>query len=167
LSTLPAIATGLLGIFAGLLLRNTQIADIKKIVYLLCFGAAGIALGLLWGIQFPIIKKIWTSSYVLVAGGCSALLLAAFFWIVDVMKFQFWCRPFIWMGMNSITIYMVSSIIGGFRKLGMRLAGGDVKAFFDSYVARGFGDFVISIVGLFLAFWLVNFLYRRKIFIRL
>ena len=131
------------------------------------FGVAGVVLGFLWGMQFPIVKKIWTSSYVLVAGGYSAIFLGIFFWVVDVMKIQFWCRPFVWMGMNSITIYMTSNFIGGFRKLGARLAGGDVKAFFDHHVTTGFGDLVVSIVGLALAFWFVNFLYRKKIFIRL
>ncbi len=167
LSTIPAIVTGLLGIFAGLLLKNTKVSDMKKVAYLLSFGAAGVVLGFLWGMEFPIVKKIWTSSYVLVAGGYSAIFLGIFFWVVDVMKIQFWCRPFVWMGMNSITIYMTSNIIGGFRPLGRRLAGGDLKNFFDAHVAQGFGDLVIAIVGLGLAFWFVNFLYRKKIFIRL
>jgi hypothetical protein len=71
------------------------------------------------------------------------------------------------MGMNSITIYLTSNIIGGFRKLAGRLAGGDVRAFFDTHLARGAGDMLISVVGLLLAFWFVYFLYRRKIFLRL
>jgi hypothetical protein len=71
------------------------------------------------------------------------------------------------MGMNSITIYLAGNILGDFRPLAMRLAGGDVKMFFDNAVARGFGDLVISIVGLLLAFWIVRFLYKRKIFLRL
>ena len=71
------------------------------------------------------------------------------------------------MGMNSITIYIADGIIGGFRKPAEQLAGGDVKFFFDTCVAQGFGDLVVSLVGLVLAFWLVRFLYRNKIFIRL
>ena len=55
----------------------------------------------------------------------------------------------------------------GFGKLAGRFVGGDVKTFFDSHVATGFGDMMISIVGLLLAFWLVHFLYRRKIFLRI
>jgi predicted acyltransferase len=167
LSTLPAIATCLLGIFAGLLLRNGAICETRKVAYLLSFGVAGVLLGFLWGVEFPVIKKIWSSSYVLVAGGYSAILLGLFYWIVDVMKFQGWCQPFVWMGMNSITIYMASNILGGFRKLGLRLAGGDVKAFFDDHVAQGSGDLIVAIAGLALAFWLVHFLYKRKIFLRL
>jgi hypothetical protein len=71
------------------------------------------------------------------------------------------------MGMNSITIYLASNIIGGFSKLALRLAGGDVKTFFDNHLAKGLGDMVVSIVGLALAFWFVRFLYKRQIFLRL
>jgi predicted acyltransferase len=167
LSTLPAIATCLLGIFAGLLLRNPAVRDPQKVTWLIGFGLAGIALGCLWGLQFPIIKKIWTSSYVLVAGGCSAILLGVFYYVVDIRQKRGWCQPFVWMGMNSITVYLASNIIGGFEKLASRFAGGDIRAFFDQHVANGMGELVISIVGLLLAFWLVHFLYRRKVFLRL
>jgi hypothetical protein len=71
------------------------------------------------------------------------------------------------MGMNSITIYLTSNILRSFRPLATRFVGGDVKAFLDNHVATGCGDMAISIVGLLLAFWMVHFLYRRKIFLRL
>jgi predicted acyltransferase len=167
LSTLPSVATCLLGAFAGLLLRNQTVPARRKVLFLVVFGIASVALGWLWGLQFPIIKKIWTSSFVLVAGGYSAILLGIFYLVVDVWRFQGWCQPFVWMGMNSITIYIADGIIGGFRKPAEQLAGGDVKFFFDTRVAQGFGDLVVSLVGLMLAFWLVHFLYRKKIFIRL
>ena len=67
----------------------------------------------------------------------------------------------------SITIYLAGNILGGFRRVTARLVGGDVKLFFDDHLAKGLGDMVISIVGLLLAFWLVHFLYKRKIFLRL
>ncbi|EEF61365.1 acyltransferase family protein [Pedosphaera parvula] len=167
LSTIPAVATCLLGILAGLLLRSTNYCDRWKVIYLLSLGAAGVILGFLWSIQFPVVKKIWTSSFVLVAGGFSAILLGIFYQVVDVWKYQKWCQPFVWMGMNSITIYLTSNFIGGFRGLATRLVGGDVKSFLDLHVAKGSGDMVLSITGLLLAFWFVQFLYRRKIFLRL
>lgn len=167
LSTIPAIATCLLGVFAGMLLRNQQVPDLKKITYLVSFGVAGVALGFLWGTQFPVVKKIWTSSFVLVAGGYSAILLAAFYLIVDVWQKRAWCQPFVWMGMNSITIYLASNIIRGFGSIAPRFVGGDVKSFLDSHVAQGMGSLANSIVGLLLAFWFVHFLYKRKIFLRL
>jgi len=166
LSTLPAIATCLLGVFAGLLLRNRNIEDRRKVLYLLFAGLAGVLLGHLWGLQFPVIKKIWTSSYVLVAGGYSALLLGLFYLVIDVWKWQKWCQPFVWIGMNSITVYMANNIIG-FDRLGLRLAGGDVKRFFDDAVAAGFGDLIAALVGLSLGILLCHFLYRKKIFLRL
>ncbi len=167
LSTLPAVGTCLLGIFAGLLLMNGNVSDPRKVTYLICFGILAAVAGWCWSLQFPVIKKIWTSSFVLVAGGYSACLLGVFYWIVEVWQKRTWCQPFVWMGMNSITIYLTSNIIGGFRKLATRFVGGDVKTFFDGHVGRGMGDLLISIVGLFLAFMFVRFLYRRQIFLRL
>jgi predicted acyltransferase len=166
LSTLPAIATCLLGVFAGLLLKSPNVPDRRKVLYLFAFGIAGVAVGWFWGMQFPVVKKIWTSSFVLVAGGYSAILLGAFYLVIDVWRFQGWCQPFVWIGMNSITIYVVDNIIGGFSTLADRLVGGDVKVFFDTSVTKGFGDLVVSLVGLLLIFWFVRFLYRHKIFIR-
>ena len=168
LSTIPAVATCLLGVFAGFILRGSEFSNDKKLLFLIGGGVACVALGWLWGMQFPVIKKIWTSSYVLVAGGYSAILMGVFYLIVDVLKFQWWCQPFVWMGMNSITIYLVKNFLGGtFSRLSARLVGGDIKNYLDQHVAKGFGELMISIVGLLLAFWLVHFLYKRKIFLRI
>jgi len=167
LSTLPAIATCLLGVFAGFLLKSQAIAGQKKVLYLISFGILAAVLGWLWNFQFPVVKKIWTSSFVLVAGGYSAILLAVFYWLVDVVQFRAWCQPFVWMGMNSITIYLTKNMLGGtFSVLAQRFVGGDVKTFFDSHIS-GLGEMVVSIVGLLLAFWFVYFLHKRKIFLRL
>ena len=165
LSTLPAIALSLFGALAGLLFKNAAITPGKKIIWLLAAGAAGVALGLLWSLQFPIIKRIWTSSFILVSGGLSAMLMAAFYWIVDVKQWRAWCQPFVWIGCNALTIYIVSPIIG-FQTLATRLVGGDVKNFLDAQVAQGCGELVIALVGLALAVLLVQFLYKRQIFIR-
>ena len=166
-STIPAIVTCLLGVFAGLLLKSDKTTGQQKVIYLVAFGIAGAVAGWLWNLQFPVIKKIWTSSYVLVAGGYSALLLAAFYFVVDVLKVRRWCQPFVWLGMNSITIYVASNIIGGFSRLGSRFAGGSIRLSLDQYLGKGVGDLVVALVGLLLAFWFVHFLYRKKIFLRL
>ncbi|MGA2243867.1 MAG: heparan-alpha-glucosaminide N-acetyltransferase domain-containing protein [Verrucomicrobiota bacterium] len=168
LSTLPALVTGLLGIFTGLFLRNQSVSGTKKALYLVSAGAAGAVLGWLWGLEMPVIKKIWTSSYVLVAGGYSAMLLGLFYWIVEVKEKTAWCQPFVWIGMNPITLYLASNFLGGlgFEKLAQRLAGGPVKSFFDAHVARGFGELVISAVAVALFVWFARFLYQRKIFLR-
>jgi predicted acyltransferase len=169
LSTLPAIATALLGIFTGLFLRSKTVPDTRKVIYLFGAGLISAGLGWLWGLEMPVIKKIWTSSYVLVAGGYSAMLLAVFYWIVDVMKWTTWCQPFVWVGMNPITLYLTSNFLGGagFEKLARRLAGGPVKDFLDAHVANGFGELFIAMVAVTLFIWMARFLYHRKIFLRL
>lgn len=167
LQNIPAVVTCLLGIFAGLLLKNQMVPDLRKVAWLIALGAVSAVLGWLWGTQFPVVKKLWSSSFVLVAGGYSAILLGVFYLIVDVWKVRAWCQPFVWLGMNSITIYVGTSVLGGWNRTAARFVGGDVKAFFDANVAKGFGDLVVSVGGLALAFWFVNFLYRKKIFLRL
>jgi predicted acyltransferase len=168
LSTIPAVVTALLGIFAGLLLRNKSVPDLKKVALLIGAGAASAALGWLWNVEFPVIKKIWTSSYVLVAGGYSAMFLGAFYWIVDIKQWRTWCQPFVWIGMNPITLYLTSNFLGGlgFEKLAVRLGGGPVKSFFDTHIAHGCGQLVISAIGVLLFVLFANFLYRKKIFLR-
>ncbi len=123
LSTIPAIATGLFGIFAGLFLRNQAVPDERKVFWLLVMGIAGVILGFFWGMHFPVVKKIWSSSFVLVAGGYSSILLGVFYWIVDMKKWRLWCQPFVWVGMNPITLYMVANLTGGegYRKMAARL----------------------------------------------
>jgi len=169
LSTIPAVVTGLLGIFAGLLLRNPALTDSRKVYWLVGAGAAAVCIGWIWGIQFPVIKKIWTSSYVLVAGGYSAVLLGAFYWVVEIKHWRAWGQPFVWIGMNPITLYLVSNLMGGggYQRLANRFAGGSVKQFLNTHLAAGVGELLVSIIGVLLLLWLARFLYRRKIFLRL
>jgi predicted acyltransferase len=166
LGTLPSIATCLLGVFAGLLLRNNSVPDKRKVILLIAAGVAAVSLGWIWNLQFPVIKRIWTSSYVLVAGGYSAIFLGVFYLIIDVWKFRKWCQPFLWLGMNSITIYMASNIID-FRKLAERFTGGGIKDSLNEHLLKGTGDLLVTLTGLLLIFLLARFLHRRNIFLRL
>jgi predicted acyltransferase len=167
LSTIPAIASCLFGVFAGLLLKSRSVPNRRKVVYLICFGILALVLGWIWHLQIPVVKKIWTPSYALVAGGYSSILLGFFYLIMDVWQARRWCKPFVWMGMNSISVYLADSILRGFRRLSPRIVGGDVSAFFNSHIAQGSGDLVITAAGMLLAFWLVYFLYKKRIFLRL
>jgi predicted acyltransferase len=161
LSTIPAIGTCLLGVFAGFLLRNPAISDRKKVQYLVAAGVAGVVVGFLWGLGFPVIKKIWTSSYVLVAAGYACLFLAAFYQMIEVWQWRKWCTPFVWIGMNPITIYLAFHLIsfGDYAKL---VVGGPVKQAFGAW-----GDMVMALAVVALSLGLVRFLYQRKIFLRL
>jgi predicted acyltransferase len=161
LSTLPAIANCLLGVFAGLLLKHTSVPDRKKVAYLIGGGLASLALGWLWGLQFPVIKKLWTSSFVLVACGYSSLLLALFYQIIDVWKYQKWAMPFVWIGVNPITIYLAHHLID-FDKIAQRFVGGELNGYFGN-----FGQLIVALVSLAFVFCFLHFLYRRRIFLRL
>ena len=165
LSTLPAIGTCLLGVFAGLLLKGPSLQPHQKTLWLIGTGAAMIALGVLWGLQFPIVKNIWTSSYVLVCGGLSALLLGVFHQVIDAWERRSWATIFIWIGASAITLYLINGIVG-FKPLATRLVGGDVGSFVDSHLTPGSGSFLAHAVGLLLAVAVAGFLYRRKIFLR-
>jgi predicted acyltransferase len=165
LSNLPAIASCLLGIFAGLLLKNPTVSQRRKVNLLLLWGAAGIACALLWSLQFPIIKKIWTSSFVLLTAGISTILLAAFYWVIDVKNYRAWAKPFVWIGMNAITVYLACNVLG-FEKIASRFAGGDVEAALNRKFGDGFGELTIATIALGLAILLVWYLHRRKIFLR-
>jgi predicted acyltransferase len=166
LSTLPSIVLCLGGIGAGRLLKNPRVPGRRKVALLLAAGAAAVLLGYLWSSQFPLIKRIWSSSFVLVAGGFSALVLGVFYLVVDVWQWRRWCEPVVWIGANALTIYLAVNIIN-FPQLAERLVGGDVKRFLNTGVAAGLGELFVALVGLGLALLLVRFLYQRKLFLRL
>lgn len=165
LSTFPAISISLAGIFAALLLRQRTLDDRRKAAWLFAGGAAAVAIALVWSLQFPLIKRMWSSSFCLLTIGCGAMLFAVFYLVIDVWQMRRWCQPFVWIGSNAITIYLASSLVP-FGKIAERLAGGDVKAFLDAHIAKGFGSLVTALVALALAVWLTRFLYQRKIFLR-
>jgi predicted acyltransferase len=161
LSTLPAIASCLLGVLAGIFLRRGRGTTSRKALCLAAAGAAGVASGFLWGTQFPVIKKIWTSSYVLVAGGYSCLLLAFFLWVVDGLGWRRWAMPFVWIGTNAITIYLAWNIVD-FGRLSRLLVGGDVASHLGRYA-----EVVQASVAILLSVFALRFLYRRRVFLRL
>ena len=160
LSTVPAVATCLLGLFAGMFIKSKRANDKQIVTGLLIGGALLVGLGYLWGLQFPVNKRIWTSTYVLVAGGYSCLLLGMFYLVIDVLHWKKWATPFIWIGSNAIVAYVAC---GTFSDL---LDWDPIDAFFE----RRFGDtagmmhWSIVTIGVLV---LIYGLYRKKIFLRL
>jgi predicted acyltransferase len=158
LSTIPAVATTLLGVLAGHWLLSGRNRWLKALG-LAFAGLACLGLGIFWSREFPIIKILWTSSYVLVAGGWSLLLLSLFYTIIDVIKLRAWAFVFVVIGVNAITIYIAKDIIP-FDEISRYFLGG---------VARYSGSFRPAVVPIgTLAFeWLFLFhLYRNRIFLR-
>lgn len=165
LSTIPAIATCLMGVFAGLLLKNERFTPQQKSLVLIGAGILTTAAGYLWGLQFPVIKAIWTSSFVLVAGGYSLILLGAWHQIIDVWGVRSWSLVFVWVGANAITLYFLNNVFG-FQPFATRFVGGDFSALVDRLTTPGTGLFLSNLLGLVFAVLLARFFYQRKIFLR-
>ena len=159
-STLPAISTCLLGIIAGTLLKNPAIRMERKAMLLAGAGTASLCLAQLWNLVFPINKNLWTSSFVLQTGGLSLLLLALFYYIIDVKGYRKWAFFFKVIGINSIMIYISSRFIqwdhanNAFFKWAGQLAGPPYNV-------------VVMSVGFIIVKWaFLYFMYRKKVFLR-
>ena len=124
----------------------------------------GVLAGLLWHLQFPIIKKIWTSSFVLLTAGLSSLLLALCYYVVDMKNHRTWCQPFVWIGMNSITIYLIFRFVN-LEELAKCLVGGEIHSALEN-IHLGLGNLLSSLLALSFSFLICRFLYKRKIFLR-
>jgi predicted acyltransferase len=158
LSTVPAVCTALLGVLAGYWLRSNRSGS-RKAAGLALAGVICLLVGLLWGQFFPIIKILWTSSYVLVAGGLSLLLLALFYWVIDVKGCRRWAFFFVVIGTNAITIYFLQNVIDFER----------IAEFFLRGVANHVGLLkpLVLLAGALAARWLfLWFLYRHRIFFK-
>lgn len=158
LSSMGFAASVLLGALGGHVLRSDR-SPSKKIFTLLAVGAGCLAAGWIWGIWFPIIKHIWTSSMVLWAGGWSFLLLAGFYWVIDVMKFRKWAFPFVVIGMNAIGVYVATHLID-FGHISEGLVGHLAKQSGQA------GPFVIEFTALLMVWLILFYLYRKKTFLR-
>ena len=110
LSNLPAIATALFGVLAGRWLLG-PVSPERKAAWLAIAGTVLLLSGWAWGWDFPVVKKLWTSSYVLVTAGWSALLLALFYWMVELRGWRAWTTPFVWIGMNPIALYVAANLM--------------------------------------------------------
>ena len=160
LSTVPAIGTGLLGILTGNFLKNGKQRPARKAALMAGAGILLIGLALLWNLDFPINKNLWTSSFVLLVGGISLLLLSLFYYIIDVKGFKSWAFFFKVIGMNSILIYLSGQFINWDYS---------TNAFFHwlGQLASNPYDAVILSVCYVLVKWaFLYFMYRKKVFLR-
>ena len=111
LSTLPAIATCLFGVLVGVWMRRKDVDQPTKVAWLFTTGAGAVILGLLWDLQFPINKALWTSSYVLYAGGLASIGMALCYWLIDVQGFRKLTTPFVVYGVNAITVFFLAGLM--------------------------------------------------------
>ena len=156
------VALALLGMLAGTVLRNERWTASRRALVLAALAGLTLALGLgfVFVLGTPVVKSLWTSSFVLVAAAYSYAMLAVFYWVIDVKGWSRWSFYFMVIGMNSITIYMLMNVgvIGSLR-----------RCFFNGLLDACGKDWLQFLAGLTqqLTCWLVlYFLYRKKIFLK-
>ncbi len=174
-STIPAISTGLFGILVGLYLRRKNVDPATKIAWLFSVGALAVFAGLVWDLQFPINKQLWTSSFVLYAGGLATIILALSYWLIDIQRYTRFTTPAVVYGVNAITVYFLSGCLNRTLNLiKMQMPDGTEKGFqiwlYDSFYATTFSPINASLLwGVTqIAFWFVvlYIMYKKKIFIK-
>lgn len=158
LSTIPAVSTAMIGALTGQWLKS-QYTPVRKVSGLFLGGVIALAAGLVWGHWFPIIKNVWTSSYVLYAAGWSLLLLGLFYLIMDVWGYRRWAFFFQVVGMNAITIYVLHNLFN-FRLIASIFVHGFIYHF------GAWTPFAWDLSAVAVEWVLLWHLYRQKIFLR-
>ncbi len=170
LSTIPAISTTLIGVWAGHILKNKSFDETRKVAELMVTGSLLIIVGYVWDWHFPINKPIWSSSYALFTGGQGMVGLALCYWFVDVKGYKGWTQPFVVYGVNAITVFFMSGIIG--RTIGL-ISVGDLSlqrwiflTFFDSWLGTIHASFAYSLVWVFAWYLILLWMYRKNVIIK-
>ncbi len=158
LSTFTALATTLMGVLAGHWLRSARTEKMKISGFLIA-GFITLLLGWLWGQYFFISRNVWTSSFVLLTGGMSLLLLVSFYWIIDIKGYRRWTFFLVVIGMNAITIWV-----------GQRLVDFEYTAnavFFGISKYLGIIQPIFMALAVLMIKWaFLWFLYRKQIFLK-
>ncbi|CAH9051517.1 hypothetical protein PSECIP111854_00761 [Pseudoalteromonas sp. CIP111854] len=160
LSNLPAIVNALAGVFVGRFIAQAQqFGQWRSVAALFSAGLASVLFGWLWDLQFPVNKELWTSSFVLVTVGWSAILFAIFYALVDLLNTQRLVYPFIIIGANSIIIYLASSLVN-WDYISRSVFGGVIA------IASADWQPILSVFALlFVQLLVLHWMYKRKIFV--
>ncbi len=174
LSDIPAMGTILLGLLTGMWLRRPKSLQTKA-AGLLGASITGLVLGSVWNIWFPINKKLWTSSYVLFAAGCTLLLMAICFYAVEIRQWaRGWTYPWLVFGSNAISAYVLSELLAGAINTIEVHDGSHVTSlqqyiynhWFFPLVNPSFGSLLYALSYVLVCFLPILVLYRKKIFIK-
>lgn len=186
LNFIPSIATMLLGLMAGTVLRSSQ-SDGEKVKWLLKAGAIcfGVSMALdtsIWPVEIPncdwhlapIVKRIWTPGWAVFSSGWTFWMLAVFYWVIDIRQWRRWSWPLVIVGMNSIAMYVMAQLMKSWVGGALKTHLATIDAHFGwehgiNYVL--FGDYPFATplghAARLFGLWLICvWLYRRKIFVR-
>lgn len=159
ISSLNFGATTMLGVFTAYLLQSDN-KPLIKFYYIIIGGVSFLVLGEVWGLIHPSIKHIWTSSFVLFSGGVCVLLLAVFYFFIDVLQYRKWTYFLIIIGSNAIFAY-VSANIFDYRLIAKVFVGGLEKYTGDWY------SFILALGGFCVLFMILRYMHKHKIFLKI
>lgn len=175
LSTLPAISTTLLGVLTGVWLRSEN-DEKTKTVWMFVFGNFALVLGIIWDIWFPINKGLWTSSYVLFTAGMALQFLGICYWLIDVKGYKWWTKPFVVYGLNAITVFFLSGIVGRLLILIKVTNSGGEQSALKTFLYESLFTGWLSPINASLAWAILNIIfwlgvlwimYSRKLFVKI
>jgi predicted acyltransferase len=169
LSTIPALATAMMGVLTGHWLR-TEKTRYEKVAGMFVAGAVCIALGWAWNSFFPINKALWTSSYVLFSGGLALQFLGFCYWLIDIKGYRRWAKPFEVFGMNAIALYVgagiMADLLGTIKVQGDSLGSWIYERVFASWLPPIDASLAFAICFVLVWLGLMWILYRRRIFLK-
>ena len=158
ITSINFIPSIMLGVFAGNILQSDK-DELKRARLLGLVGICCIVTGRIWGIWFPVIHHIWTSSLVLYGAGLSFLLLSLFYLVIDIWGFKKWSFPFVVIGMNAIAVYVATHLFD-FSRIGNIFVGG-----LAGYMGT-WGDFLQAVAALAVVWLILYYMYIKKTFIK-
>jgi predicted acyltransferase len=174
LSTIPAVATTLIGVLTGYWLRSEKSLGTKAIRMLMA-GVLGLAAGEIWNVWFPINKNLWTSSFVLFSGGFALVFLAPLYWVLEIKKWRgAWTMPILVFGMNAIAGFVADSFVyGPGYSFTVKGANGPVM-WHDAAEAKltslgasaANASLIYSLAAVLFCWILLWFLWRKRIFLK-
>lgn len=174
LGTIPAIASALSGVAAGVILTGRR-SQMHKVAVLIAGGGAAVMLGLVWDRSFPINKSLWTSSYVLLTSGLASIVLAACYWLIDARQRQAFLRPLVVLGTNALVLFVASGLLVK-TLLFFKVSGGDgpeisvnrwlYVTWFQPYADPKNASLLFALANLAVLYLLLEFLYRKRWFLR-
>jgi len=175
MSTIPAIATAMLGVIAGRWIAQRDKPLLERINGLFAVGSIGMMLGLMWNWSFPINKNLWTSSYVIFTAGMACVALAAIMWIVDYYNVKWWTKPLVVFGVNPIVAFVGSGVMArliytlwhvNYQGKSIAIQNAIYQIVFLPWLPPRVASLAFAIAFVLLWYWILLILYKRQIILK-
>jgi predicted acyltransferase len=175
MSTIPAIATAMLGVLAGRWIGQRDKTLLERITGLFAAGSIGMMVGLMWNWSFPINKNLWTSSYVIFTAGMACVALATIMWIVDYCNVKWWTKPFVVFGVNPIVAFVGSGVLArliytlwhvSYNGKPTAVQDAIYQSVFLPWLPERVASLAFAITFVLLWYGILLVLYRRKIILK-